>query len=661
MAMTKPSEDTVTTILQGMLVESGLNVQAFPIWETPVGIRKPDLLCLNSGFYPLEAKLKEKDIIKDIVKVQNDYLKYSKLLNIEGAFVLKYPESLKTVTKEDLYKKVKESNCKLILMFPEGDSRQFEILNGKISELIPIIIETVKYQRIKQELDPEIVIQILREAAKQLDEALKSVKMDLLVNKMGGVELFQDLLSINVKKELKSIRLAVSFFILTQLLFYHVIASFPEHNLRPLDEIKKLEKLNELYFNKIMEINYRAIFSMDIVSHLPHEIEPHINRIIIALKGLKPEKVKGDLLGTIFHDLIPFEIRKRVAAYYTNILATDLLANLVIEDKDECIADLACGSGGLLVAAYRRKKQLLEDEQSFSENDHKKFINEDIIGVDIMPFATNIASCNLALQSPQYVTNKVNIGLWDATDLQPGDVIPEFASLSFVFRAKTLDTFFDTKEVRRTPILVDEAERKNGIHLDTFDTILMNPPFTRQERLPPDYKNILDIRFKEYKEIYNNVMSFHGIFMLLGDKFLREGGKMGLVLPASILARKSFEKLREFICQGYKIEWIIYNTSRLSFSESTLFREILLIIKKENPRNHHVKICRLTRYPDSQEKVKRISETIKNQVNSENYRISVVEQESLMKIKDWSNLVILSPLLHMIFDQIENHPLMCSQ
>lgn len=82
--MAKPSEDTLTTIFKEILSEKDINVEAFPIWSTPVGIRKPDLLCRNEKYYPLEAKIKEEDLIKDIVKIQNDYFKYAKELNVGG-------------------------------------------------------------------------------------------------------------------------------------------------------------------------------------------------------------------------------------------------------------------------------------------------------------------------------------------------------------------------------------------------------------------------------------------------------------------------------------------------------------------------------------------------------------------------------------------------
>ena len=659
--MAKPSEDTLTTIFKEILIENGINVEAFPIWKTPIGIRKPDLLCKNDKFYPLEAKIKEEDLIKDIVKIQNDYFKNATTLNIGGAFVLKHPSPKRlklNVAEKKLRTKFKRATFRLILMFPKGDNRQFEIIKGKLNDLIPIIIDTINNKRIKKELEPSVAIEILQRSTNYLEKALDKVEMDILISSMGGVELFEDLMQIDVNTNYTSIKAAISFFILTQLLFYYVVAHYRRQDLELLDEIQNIKELNEKYFSKITDINYRAIFGVDVVSNLLDSAVEQLNAIISTLKSLRPENIKGDLIGTIFHDLIPLEIRKRVAAYYTNILATELLANLTIDNPSITVADLACGSAGLLVAAYRKKQQLIEETRSFSESDHLKFIKEDIFGIDIMPFATNIASCNLGLQSPNFLTESVNIGLWDSIDLEPGDVIPEFAKLHFLFRTRTIEAWLTADNEKRRIIsdLKSEGEGE-GITLFKCDLILMNPPFTRQERLPIPYKERLRQRFRKYipDNIYNESIGLHGVFILKGDLFLNNKGKMGLVLPASILARKSFDGLRRnFICNKYCIELIIFNTSRLNFSESTLWREILLIIKKEKPKNQITKIYRLIDFPESLDEAKSIAKSIRNELETEKYEIREVKQELLNDMDDWSSITIFSDLFHEIYDQLKN-------
>ncbi|HDZ16963.1 hypothetical protein LCGC14_1064770 [marine sediment metagenome] len=663
--MAKPSEDTLTTIFKEILSENGINVEAFPIWKTPVGIRKPDLLCKNDKYYPLEAKIKEQDLIKDIVKIQNDYFTHAKTLNIGGAFVLKHPTPKRLNLKvggNKLKEKFKRATFRLILMFPEGDERQFEIIKGKFNILIPIILDTINHKRIKKELEPSVAIEILQRSTHYLEEALKNVKMDILITSMGGIEFFEDLMQIDVKKNYTSIRAATSFYILTQLLFYYVVAYHRKEDLKPLNQIKNVKELKDKYFSKILDINYRAIFGVEIVSYLPDSAVEQLNVIISTLKSLRPENVKGDLIGTIFHDLIPLQIRKRVAAYYTNILATEMLANLTIDSPDITVADLASGSGGLLVAAYRRKLVLINQTRKFNQDDHWRFLKEDIFGIDIMPFATNIASCNLGLQSPEFLTDSVNIGIWDSIDLKPGDIIPEFSKLNFLFRTSTIDTWLtDDNDKRRVISDLKSEGEDEGFAIEKRDLILMNPPFTRQERLPIPYKERLKQMFKKHTKsnIYNESMGLHGVFILKGDTFLNDGGKMGLVLPASILARISFDGLRRnFLCKNYCIELVILNTSRLNFSESTLWREILLVIKKEKPKDQITRICRLTEFPDSVANALTIAESIKKALKSKKYQEKQISQKLLEKMDDWSSLTIFSDLFHEIYNFLKDSSLM---
>jgi len=67
--ISKVTEDTITSLLKEELEKLGVHVQIIPSIETPVGLRKPDLLCSNGGFYPVEAKFTERDKYEGIVGV----------------------------------------------------------------------------------------------------------------------------------------------------------------------------------------------------------------------------------------------------------------------------------------------------------------------------------------------------------------------------------------------------------------------------------------------------------------------------------------------------------------------------------------------------------------------------------------------------------------
>ncbi|GAI07892.1 unnamed protein product, partial [marine sediment metagenome] len=109
------TEDTITSILRDELEYLGIDTQLIPSIITPVGLRKPDLLCCNGGVYPIEAKFKEKDLIKAIAKVQNDYLKHHKVIGVKGGFAVLYPKELsRKVSYFDIKGLVLKSSFKLI-------------------------------------------------------------------------------------------------------------------------------------------------------------------------------------------------------------------------------------------------------------------------------------------------------------------------------------------------------------------------------------------------------------------------------------------------------------------------------------------------------------------------------------------------------------------
>jgi adenine-specific DNA-methyltransferase len=126
----------------------------------------------------------------------------------------------------------------------------------------------------------------------------------------------------------------------------------------------------------------------------------------------------------------------------------------------------------------------------------------------------------------------------------------------------------------------------DAIPLEQVDVVIMNPPFTRQERLPDEYKNKLVDRFKQYSDVLNGQMGLHGYFILLADIFLKEGGKLAFVLPATVLRLQSMEGIRKFLAVNYQIDYVITTDQRSAFSEAARFREILLVATK-NKKGHN--------------------------------------------------------------------------
>jgi hypothetical protein len=173
--------------------------------------------------------------------------------------------------------------------------------------------------------------------------------------------------------------------------------------------------------------------------------------------------------------------------------------------------------------------------------------------------------------------------------VRPGKVIPTISrELRKAYANPKLDVFSDQKARSQ---FSDEAYIKKGsvtsegvggdsIPLGLVDVVIMNPPFTRQERLPDEYKSKLADRFKQYSDVLTGQVGLHGYFMLLADTFLKDDGRMAFVLPATVLRLQSLEGIRKFLVENYRLDYIITTEQRSAFSEAARFREMLLVATK---------------------------------------------------------------------------------
>jgi type I restriction-modification system DNA methylase subunit len=147
-------------------------------------------------------------------------------------------------------------------------------------------------------------------------------------------------------------------------------------------------------FKQVLDINYRPIYEIGVLDSVS---ENYLQDTFHLIWGLEAERIRYELPGRLFHQLIPKSIRKLLAAFYTRPQAADLLARLTINSSSEKVYDPACGSGTILVSAYRRKLQLHQQE-NLSGNPHKRFCENEIFGSDMMPSRSILLLQTLRLQ-----------------------------------------------------------------------------------------------------------------------------------------------------------------------------------------------------------------------------------------------------------------------
>ncbi len=535
------------------------------------------LLRLNDERLVVEMEIGEgwRKIVQGIVQASE----YRERLNAHGVIALVYPPAVRRPVDSP------EQARRLALTTPVHALILSTFLNAHFADIkLPQLAERLaeawtNYQQQKVALiSPDLIVTALRECVQLLSAELRQNRglADPVVETVvGSFELFRILAEGETplgKQEEKQLQLAAldlaAYVLVNQLLLYRLLEM--AIGLPPLRPIERTEELNR-YFSAVTRINYEAVYSVDVASRLPDtpSIRRHINEAITALAALRPEELPHDLMGRVFHEFLPFETRKLLGAFYTKPQAAELLAGLVIDDPNALVFDPACGSGTLLVAAYRHKWRLLPSLPSSKERrrKHHEFVERHLYGVDIMPFAAHLAAMNMTLQDVHAKVNYLRIGVGHSLTLTPRAQVGTIASQLSLF------------EIAEEADLNNPApKRGTAFRLPAqVDIVLMNPPFTRKQRLKA---NMLG----NYKTAFPSAQNYWAYFLALADNFLGVGGKIAAVLPRDFLSGGPSQDVRDWLWrQGrYCLRYLVKTTKEVAFSEAARFRDFLVVLEKRN-------------------------------------------------------------------------------
>jgi len=363
--------------------------------------------------------------------------------------------------------------------------------------------------------------------------------------------------------------------------------------------------------------NYAPIFDLgnSILRALPSSplVEDALKVLIAEAQRIASSRalLRHDLMGRIYHRLLLADIAKYYATYYTSVPAAWLLARLSLETdnpswsvdwakadsvSDFRIGDLACGSGTLLSASYRcilDKHIMASVSNGLNPNPdsvHKALLENVLWGFDVLLYATHLAVTGLSLHNPSSTFDRSNTYVLPLTgkgDLRLGSI--DFLTDRETTVANTLAGQSTGAERRG----VATAE-KVSIELPDFDIIIMNPPFTRSVGgnllfggLPKKERKKLQAKLKEIlKEAKFSGIGQAGlgaVFVVLSDKYLKQGGRIALVCPRSLISGVAWRKIRELLGNNYEIEYVITSHQApdgWNFSENTDLSEILLVARK---------------------------------------------------------------------------------
>ena len=385
----------------------------------------------------------------------------------------------------------------------------------------------------------------------------------------------------------------------------------------------------------ILHINYWPIFAIakDILGHFDSADAARIlHRLRDTAQAVNATGVENahDLTGRIFQRLIAD--RKYLATFYTLPASAALLARLAVAKLEGVdwssveaigtlrIGDFACGTGALLSAVYEQVAARHERAGGDGSKLHKVMMEEVLYGCDVMPSAIHITGSTLSGVEPAVGFTNSRLYTMPYGRQQDGGVM--IGSLELLQSSNVMTLFNTSDPALRTGSAGEEtaAQVSTEIPDDTFDLVIMNPPFTSATNHEGAHADITNPAFAAFgasdadqtamgaraNRLAKNTCS-HGnaglasTFAALAHKKLKPGGVLALVLPLSVATGLSWEGLREMLVRDYTdmtVVSIAANDRDMSFSFDTGMAECLVIARKlmvdeqPNDADHFVSLSR---------------------------------------------------------------------
>lgn len=376
---------------------------------------------------------------------------------------------------------------------------------------------------------------------------------------------------------------------------------------------------------EILKVDYWPIFDIaaSLLLPLAEPIAENLCEVLAASAGrLASTGAAGvqDLSGQMFGRLIAD--RKFLATFYTLPASAALLAELAVSRLDGRVdwadedavtslraADLACGTGALLSAVYRRIAARVRRSGLDDADLHCAMIERVLIGADIMPAAAHLTTTMLSSVHPEVGFGKCGVHVLPFGRSRRGGVA--LGALDLLGDAGTASLLGrpGTRLAGRAAELEAGDEAVCNVADRSLDICIMNPPFTRptnHERAQaagvpvPSFAGFgtteadqlemakrlkaLNARLSAGERAGNGNAGLASNFVDLAHAKLRPGGVLALILPFSAASGKAWRRMRSLLDRHYDDMAVVsiaaHGSTERSFSADTGMAEMMLVAVK---------------------------------------------------------------------------------
>lgn len=270
------------------------------------------------------------------------------------------------------------------------------------------------------------------------------------------------------------------------------------------------------------------------------------------------------------------------------------------------VVDICCGSGTFLISAYDFMQQtflekLIEEDANnrgliYQLNEttfaltlkaKRNILAQNIYGVDINPYATEVSEFSLLLkllegENKATVDNFINQHAEKVLpslkeNIKCGNSLVDSKFFEFMPDALENDQLLHNVKPFDWEIEFPFLEETKG-----FDAIIGNPPYVRIQNLvryAPEEVKYYRSPISGYSVAQKETIDKYYVFIQRGVDLLRDSGLLGYIVPHKFFIIKGGKSLREFIAKNSQISKITHFGVTQVFPDRSTFTAILILQK----------------------------------------------------------------------------------